>query len=76
MMGGLNLSLEPRGLSLPAPIVIPASQDFDGNDGPWSSFVLRVGTPAQTVKVMISTAGSQTWVVLPDGCTSLDPPTA
>lgn len=73
-MGALNRSLEPRGLSLPAPIVIPASQDFDGNDGPWSSFVLRVGTPAQTVKVMISTAGSQTWVVLPDGCTSLDPP--
>lgn len=32
------------------------------------------GTPAQTVKVTISTAGSQTWVVLPEGCTSLDPP--
>lgn len=74
IMGSLNRFLEPRGLSLPAPIVIPASQDFDGNDGPWSSFTLRVGTPAQTVKVMISTAGSQTWVVLPEGCTSLDPP--
>lgn len=73
-MGSLNRFFEPRGLSLPAPIVIPASQDFDGNDGPWSSFALRVGTPAQTVKVMISTAGSQTWVVLPEGCTSLDPP--
>lgn len=36
--------------------------------------ILRMGTPAQTVKVMISTAGSQAWVVLPDGCTSLDPP--
>ena len=65
VMAGLDRSLEPRELSLPAPIVIPASQDFDGNDGPWSSFALRLGTPAQTVKVMISTAGSQTWVVLP-----------
>ncbi|MCJ1342278.1 hypothetical protein MMC31_000458 [Peltigera leucophlebia] len=65
-MAGLNRLLEPRGLSLTAPIVIPANQDFDGNDGPWSSFVLRVGTPAQTVKVTISTAGSQTWVVLPE----------
>lgn len=74
IMGSLNRFFEPRGLSLPAPIVIPASQDFDGNDGPWSSFALRVGTPAQTVKVMISTAGSQTWVVLPEDCTSLDPP--
>lgn len=73
-MAGFDRSLESRELSLPAPIVIPASQDFDGNDGPWSSFALRLGTPEQTVKVMISTAGSQTWVVLPEGCTSLDPP--
>lgn len=60
---------------LPAPIVIPASQDFDGNDGPWSSFALQVGKPAQDVKVLISTAGYQTWVVLTEGCISLDPPT-
>lgn len=69
-----HLPLSPRA-SLPAPIVIPASQDFDGNDGPWSFFVIRVGTPAQDVKVLISTAGYQTWVVLPQGCTSSDPPT-
>jgi hypothetical protein len=40
----------------------------DGNDGPWSSFVLRVGSPPQTVRVLISTASNQPWVVLPDGC--------
>lgn len=60
--------------SLPAPIVIPASQDFDGNDGPWSSFTIQIGTPAQDVKVLISTAGYQTWTVLSQGCTSSDPP--
>lgn len=60
---------------LPAPIVIPASQDFDGNDGPWSSFALQVGNPAQDVKVLISTAGCQTWVVLTEGCISSDPST-
>lgn len=41
-----DLQLLPQAPSLPAPIVIPASQDFDGNDGPWSSFVIQVGTPA------------------------------
>lgn len=69
-----DLLLSPRA-SLPTPIVIPASQDFDGNDGPWSSFVIRVGTPAQDIKALISTAGYQTWAVLPQGCTSSDPPT-
>lgn len=68
-------SLLSRTPLLPAPIVIPASQDFDGNDGPWSSFALQVGTPAQDVKVLISTAGYQTWVVLTEGCISSDPPT-
>lgn len=67
--------LSPRAPYLPGPIVIPASQDFDGNDGPWSSFVVQVGTPAQNVKTLISTAGYQTWAVLPQGCTSSDPPT-
>ena len=58
---------------LPAPIVVPASQDFDGNDGPWSSFTLQVGSPPQNLKVLISTAGYQTWVVHPQGCAPIDP---
>ncbi|TVY15280.1 Candidapepsin-8 [Lachnellula arida] len=59
--------------AVPSPIVVAASQDWDGNDGPWSSFPLQVGTPSQDVKVLISTAGIQTWVVAPEGCTSTDP---
>jgi len=45
----------------------------EGNDGPWSSFTIQVGTPAQDVRALISTAGTETWVVLPQGCTSDDP---
>lgn len=37
--------------------------------------MIQVGTPAQNVKTLISTAGYQTWAVLPQGCTSSDPPT-
>ncbi len=58
----------------PAPIVVPPSQDWDGNNGPWSSFWLGVGTPAQNVKFLPSTSIFQTWVVAPEGCTSIDPP--
>ncbi|KAL8833442.1 MAG: hypothetical protein Q9176_007982 [Flavoplaca citrina] len=52
----------------PAPISWAPSQWWDGQDGEWSSFDLRVGTPEQTVRVFPSTAGSATWVVRPGGC--------
>ena len=56
-----------------APIVVPASQNFEGNDGPWSTFTLQIGTPAQDVTVLISTTGYQTWAVVPQGCPSAEP---
>jgi hypothetical protein len=34
--------------------------------------VLQVGNPPQTVKVLVSTASYQTWVVAPEGCQSGD----
>lgn len=52
----------------PAPIAFPPSQHWDGVDGEWSSFTLRVGTPAQVVRTFVSFASYQTWVVLPQGC--------
>ncbi|KAL8853710.1 MAG: hypothetical protein Q9221_001521 [Calogaya cf. arnoldii] len=57
---------------VPKPIVIPASQDFEGNDGPWSSFTLQIGTPAQIVNVLVSTASSQTLAVVRQGCIPSD----
>jgi len=43
-------------------------QTRDGDDGSWSSFALRVGTPAQNVRVLVSTNSPETLVVLPIGC--------
>ena len=45
----------------------------DGNDGPWSSFFIGIGTPPQYVRVLISTTGPQPWAINPLGCTSEDP---
>ena len=45
----------------------------DGNDGPWSSFVVEIGTPAQTVKVFVGTAATQTWAIAMEGCVASDP---
>lgn len=43
----------------------------DGVDGQWSTFALRIGTPAQNVRVIISTNSPETLVVLPPGCTTV-----
>ncbi|KAI9732117.1 MAG: hypothetical protein M1834_004213 [Cirrosporium novae-zelandiae] len=45
----------------------------DGDDGPWSSFGILVGTPSQNVRVLPSFGESSTWVILPEGCISTDP---
>lgn len=49
-----------------APNVHPVLRD--GNDGPWSTFAIRVGTPFQTLRVLASTAVPETWVIDPLGC--------
>ncbi|KFZ06633.1 hypothetical protein V501_07227 [Pseudogymnoascus sp. VKM F-4519 (FW-2642)] len=52
-------------------LVIPPSQYFEGIDGPWSTFNLRVGTPEQDVRVTISTTSPETLVVLSEyGCSN------
>ncbi len=45
----------------------------DGNDGPWSSFGMQVGTPAQTIRLLPSNSGNAVWPVLPQGCAVGDP---
>ena len=47
------------------------SSERDGDDGLWSSFDLRVGDPEQVVRVLPSTAGYVTWVVMTTGCQPL-----
>jgi hypothetical protein len=44
----------------------------DGDDGPWSSFNIQVGTPPQTLRVLVSTTISATWVIISAGCPASD----
>ncbi|RDW65184.1 hypothetical protein BP5796_09876 [Coleophoma crateriformis] len=67
------IALQPRATTVPAAISFAPSQEFQGNDGPWSTFVITVGTPAQVFHVLITTAGQETWVPVPEGCLSTDP---
>lgn len=61
-------------MSLAARSVVPAafslspSWSWSGNDGSWSTFEISVGTPAQNFDILPSTTGSETWVVIPEGC--------
>lgn len=42
--------------------------NWDGNDGAWSTFMIRVGTPAQLFRVLPATNGMETWIPIPDQC--------
>lgn len=61
-----------REKSTSASIEVSASQKFDDSDEPWSSFVIRIETFFQIMKILISTASYQTWTVLFQECISKD----
>lgn len=44
--------------------------NWDGNDGGWSTFAIRVGTPPQYFRVLPSTSGTDTWIPLADQCST------
>jgi Eukaryotic aspartyl protease len=54
----------------PPPLAVAPSEEWSGIDGQWNTYALRVGTPAQIVKVLISTTSQQTWAVHPVGCSA------
>jgi cbb3-type cytochrome oxidase subunit 3 len=64
--------LSQRTTAIPVPYSFPPSQRWEGNDGNWSTFSIRVGTPDQDFRVLISTAGQEIWIPNVDGCTSND----
>ncbi|KAG9236918.1 aspartic peptidase domain-containing protein [Amylocarpus encephaloides] len=74
LAAALSSSLEARA-DAPPPLTVLPSRKWEGIDGPWSTFTLNVGTPAQNASILISTASNQPWVVLPDGCPSGSPST-
>ena len=55
------------------PVGLTELEARDGNDGPWSSFEIQVGTPAQNLRLLPSNSGNTIWPVLPQGCTVGDP---
>ena len=62
--------------TVPAPISILPDGDWDGIDGNWSSFNIKIGTPAQDVKTFISWSVYQTWAVVELGCSTATSVTA
>lgn len=62
-----------KSTSHPKPLVFQPSKHWEGNDGPWSSFMLRIGTPEQSIRVFPSTVSPETWVPVPEGCVGTDP---
>ena len=61
-------------LVLHAQTLTDAALSFSqGNDGSWSTVNIAIGNPPQTLQVLPATEISETWVVLPLGCGSLDP---
>ncbi|KAF2279520.1 acid protease [Westerdykella ornata] len=57
----------------PSPFSFASSQLFDGTDGSWSSFIVRVGKPEQNFRILPSTTGRATWLPLPQACRPQDP---
>ncbi|KAI7199751.1 hypothetical protein D0869_08434 [Hortaea werneckii] len=53
---------------IPLPLVLAPSWSFDGDDGNWSSFLVEVGNPPQSFRVLPSTSVSEVWLPLPQGC--------
>lgn len=56
----------------PLPYIVPSSEQFDGNDGKWSTHFVSIGTPPQAFRVLVSTRSGETWVPVPEGCSSTD----
>ncbi|KAL8718391.1 MAG: hypothetical protein Q9225_004466 [Loekoesia sp. 1 TL-2023] len=62
--------LEPRAAAPPSPkaYALVPDQNWDGNDGSWSTFIIQVGTPPQYFRVLPSINGRETWIPVPLDC--------
>jgi hypothetical protein len=52
---------------------VAASRKWMGNDGPWSTFSIRVGSPPQALEVLPASSASFSLVVLEEGCINTGP---
>lgn len=67
-LAGAVVARDDANNTLPAPISVAPDQNWDGIDGKWNTISLRVGEPAQLIRVYVSTASQQTWVVHATAC--------
>ncbi|MBE7157810.1 MAG: hypothetical protein INR62_05150, partial [Rhodospirillales bacterium] len=67
-LGSALAARDSHSTTMPAPLAIHPDENWDGIDGQWSSFTLRIGTPEQFVRTFVSWSSYQTWAVLPQGC--------
>ncbi|KAF4550534.1 Hypothetical protein D9617_17g048020 [Elsinoe fawcettii] len=67
-----DLTARATSSNVSTPVAVTPSDDWDGIDGSWSSFNIRVGTPPQYSRVFASWQGYQTWVIHPEGCAPSD----
>ncbi|KAF1972755.1 acid protease [Bimuria novae-zelandiae CBS 107.79] len=54
--------------TVPDPISVAPDQNWEGIDGKWNTFSLRIGSPYQVVRVFVSTASQQTWAIAKRAC--------
>ena len=54
--------------SVPAPVSVAPDQVWQGIDGSWNGFSIRVGSQQQRASVLVSTNNQQTWVVNQIAC--------
>ncbi|KAL6707301.1 hypothetical protein ACN47E_004289 [Coniothyrium glycines] len=62
--------LLPGVASVPVPVSVAPDQNWSGIDGAWNTFSLMVGDPQANVRVFVSTASQQIWVVNRQACIS------
>jgi hypothetical protein len=55
-------------MATPSPIVFSPSQLWNGHDGNWSSFIVRVGSPEQNFRVLPAPAAGAVLIPHVDGC--------
>lgn len=56
------------------PLVLAASDVWAGNDGNWSTWSIKVGSPIQSFHILPSTSHGEIWVPGPQGCTGSSTP--
>ncbi|KAJ8611614.1 hypothetical protein MRB53_037838 [Persea americana] len=54
--------------TIPAPFVVKPTNEWDGDDGNWSSFAISVGTPPQYFRVLPSTSSPDITLPVEEGC--------